>query len=393
MTTTIDSIDFFYLSLPQVQDTVDGTQDACLVRIRAGEYEGWGECEAAPLPTIASYVCPVSHSTCRPVQDSVLGQPFERLEDIPRIRDLVMRNSLNLLQAQHTVSGIDIALWDLAGKRFEEPVWKLLGEEKNHPKTPYASIMFQDSPFQTFQKAKEAVGQGFRAVKFGWGEFGKDMLEFDVEQINAAREGIGTDCYLMVDAGTIWGDDVEKARKRLKALKEAGVVWLEEPFFSGAFKAYRLLSTIANPVKLAGGEGCHNFHMAQNMIDSAGLGFVQINTGRVGGITAAAEVAKYADFRNVQYVNHTFTSQLALSASLQPFAGLPDHEVCEIPIEPSTLCRELTVDSLPMDSNGQVSAPDSPGLGIQMNLDAVRKYLLDVEIRVSGRLLYSTPEV
>ena len=365
MTTTIDSIDFFYLSLPQVQDTVDGTQDACLVRIRAGEYEGWGECEAAPLPTIASYVCPVSHSTCRPVQDSVLGQPFERLEDIPRIRDLVMRNSLNLLQAQHTVSGIDIALWDLAGKRFEEPVWKLLGEEKNHPKTPYASIMFQDSPFQTFQKAKEAVGQGFRAVKFGWGEFGKDMLEFDVEQINAAREGIGTDCYLMVDAGTIWGDDVEKARKRQKALKEAGVVWLEEPFFSGAFKAYRLLSTIADPVKLAGGEGCHNFHMAQNMIDSAGLGFVQINTGRVGGITAAAEVAKYADFRNVQYVNHTFTSQLALSASLQPFAGLPDHEVCEIPIEPSTLCRELTVDSLPMDSNGQVSAPDSPGLGIQ----------------------------
>lgn len=374
-------------------DIGDGSQDACLVRIRAGEYEGWGECESAPLPTIASYVCPMSHSACRPVRDSVLGQPFDRLEDIPRIRDLVMRNSLDLLQSQHTISGIDIALWDLAGKRFGEPVWKLLGEEKNYPKTPYASVLFQDTPLQTFQKAKEAVAKGFRAVKFGWGEFGKGMLEYDIEQINAAREGIGADCYLMVDAGTVWADDVEKARMRLKALKDARVVWLEEPFFSGAFKAYRSLATIAQPVKLAGGEGCHNFHMAQNMIDSAGLGFIQIDTGRVGGITAAAEVAKYADYKNIQFVNHTFTSQLALSASLQPFAGLSDHEVCEIPIEPSPLCRELTVNSLPMDSNGQVCAPDAPGLGVEVNLDSVRKYMLDVEIRVSGRLLYRTPEV
>ena len=113
----IESVDFFYLSMPQVLDIGDGSQDALLVRIRAGGYEGWGECEASPLTSIASYVCPMSHSACKPLKYSLEGKGINGVEDIQHISTSVHENSLDLLQADHTLSGIDIALWDLLGKK------------------------------------------------------------------------------------------------------------------------------------------------------------------------------------------------------------------------------------------------------------------------------------
>ncbi len=85
----IDSVDFYYLSMPQVLDIGDGSQDALLVRIAAGQHVGWGECECegAPLVSIASLVCPMSHSACKPVIASVLGQRIDNVSDIRRIGD------------------------------------------------------------------------------------------------------------------------------------------------------------------------------------------------------------------------------------------------------------------------------------------------------------------
>ena len=112
----IEAVDFYYLAMPEIRDIGDGSQDALLVRVQAGPYVGWGECEAAPLVSIASLVCPMSHSACKPVIASVLGQRLDDVADIARIGALVRANSADLLQADHTLSGIDIALWDLLGK-------------------------------------------------------------------------------------------------------------------------------------------------------------------------------------------------------------------------------------------------------------------------------------
>ncbi|HEY8448379.1 MAG TPA: mandelate racemase/muconate lactonizing enzyme family protein [Thermomicrobiales bacterium] len=392
MATRIEAVDFYYCSMPEVLDIGDGSQDLLLVRIQAGEYVGWGECEASPLTSIASFVCPMSHSACKPVRDSVLGQVIESPDDIRRIGDLVRANSLDLLQADHTLSGIDIALWDLLGKRLGEPVYTLLGYERAYPKTPYASVLFGDTPQETLEKAKRAREAGYRAAKFGWGPYGLGSVEADRDQVAAAREGLGPDGILLVDAGTVWKDDVEKGRARLAALKEFGATWLEEPFVSGALEAYATLAQESAPVKLAGGEGSHNVYMAKHMIDYAGIGYVQIDAGRIGGISPSYDVAQYAAQRDVTYVNHTFTTHLALAASIHPYAGLEDHVICEYPVEPKSLAVEVTRDHLERDANGQVSLPDRPGLGIEPDLDAVRRYLVDVEIRVGGKTIYQTPE-
>ncbi len=130
----VDAIDAFYLSMPKVEDIADGSQDMLLVKVSAGDYCGWGECEAAPLVSIASLVCPMSHSACRPVLDSVCGERIESGDDIARIVRQVRANSLDLLQAPHTLSGIEIALWDLLGKARQQPVYQLLGYEVGRTK-------------------------------------------------------------------------------------------------------------------------------------------------------------------------------------------------------------------------------------------------------------------
>ncbi len=388
----IEAVDFFYLAMPQILDIGDGSQDLLLVRVQAGPHVGWGECEASPLVTIASLICPMSHSACKPVRDGVLGQVLESPEDIARIADAVREQSLDLLQADHALSGIDIAMWDLIGKKLDTPVYQLLGDDRPVAKTPYASQLFGDTAEETFTKARRVREAGYTAAKFGWGPFGRGSVEADVAQVRAAREGLDDGGTLLIDAGTVWRD-VASARQRLDVLQECRVTFLEEPFPGGDFEAHRQLAGLAGQVKLAGGEGCHTAHQARQMIDHSGIGYIQIDAGRIGGITPARAVAVYARARGVAYVNHTFTSHLALSASLQPYAGSRDDTLCEYPVEPKPLAVEVTKNHLLPDANGEINVPERPGLGIDLDLEAARRYLLEVEITVSGRTLYRTPEL
>ena len=386
----IEAVDFFYLSLPLVRDVGDGSQDALLVRVQAGDWTGWGECEAAPLASIAAWCCPMSHSACKPVAASVLGQRLDDVEDIRRINRGVRANSFDLLQADHTLSGIDVALWDLLGRKLGEPAYRLLGYRQALPKTAYASQLFADDPAGTFARAQTVTRAGYRAAKFGWGPYGRGTVTQDAEQVRAAREGLGPDAILLADAGTVWGDDVAAAVARLPALRDCGALWLEEPFVSGALSTYRRLADLSAPVKLAAGEGCHNFHQAQNLIDVAGVDFVQIDTGRIGGITTAKKVADYAHAHGVTFVNHTFTTHLALSASLQPYAGLAGHDLCEYPADPSTLARDFTTPRLTPASDGCIRLPEEPGLGLEPDWPALKKYLVEVEIKVGGQVLFAS---
>lgn len=389
----VDAVDFYYCAMPEVLDIGDGSQDLLLVRVEADGYVGWGECEASPLTSIASFVAPMSHSACKPVRDSVLGQRIDDIDDIRRIGDLVRANSLDLLQADHTLSGIDMALWDLLGKRLQAPVWQLLGHQRVYPKRPYASQLFGDTPAETLALARQTAADGYTAAKFGWGPFGRGTAEEDAEHVRAAREGLGPDLTLLIDVGTVWVDDVERAGAIVDVLRECDVTWLEEPFVSGAFEAYRRLAELAAPVAMAAGEGSHDAWQARHMIDYAGIGYVQIDAGRIGGITPATDVARYARERGVTYVNHTFTSHLALSASLQPFAGHEEAEICEYPVAPKPLALAVTTGHLERDGEGMVHVPEAPGLGMEVDTEALRDYLVDIEITVNGEVLYRTPDL
>ncbi len=144
-------------------------------------------------------------------------------------------------------------------------------------------------------------------------------------------EGIGAEGTLLIDAGQIFGEDVDAAAARLPYLEGVQATWFEEPFNGSAYEAYGALAKRSKKVRLAGGEAAHNTFMAKHTIDYGGVGFIQIDCGRIGGIGPAKQIADYAVGKGVTYVNHTFTTHLALCASIQPFAGLKDHKICEYP--------------------------------------------------------------
>ena len=387
----IESVDFFYLAMPEITDAVDGSQDALLVRVRAGNWEGWGECEAAPLPCIAAYCCPPSHGVCKPVKTAVEGATIDSPEDIRRINAEVRRLGLDLLQTDHTLSGIDVALWDLLGRANEVPVYQLLGDRVAYPKLPYASVLLGATPEETYAKARTICAQGFRAAKFGWGPLGKGMVQEDVAQVRAAREGLGPEGILLLDAGVVWGDDPAPALARAEQFREFGLTWLEEPFRSDSLDAYRTLADLHPELPLAAGEGANNYAMARDLVRRGGIRYLQIDAGRIGGITTAYETRRLAEEAGITFVNHTFTSNLALSASLQPFVGVERFRLAEYPTEPSPLARDLTMEKIVPDADGMIRVPEAPGLGITPDLTILRQYLVPVRIEVGGHVLYETP--
>ena len=131
--------------------------------------------------------------------------------------------------------------------------------------------------------------------------------------------------------------------------------------------------------------------MAKNMIDFCWLGFIQIDSGIIGGIGSAKEVADYAVSRDVQFVNHTFTSHLAFVSSILPYCGYEDFIFCEYPVQLKPLAWDITTEHIQLNDDGQIEIPKTPGLGMKVDVDRIRPYLCDVTIEIDGKELYKTP--
>ena len=219
----IIAVDPFYLKMPQITDAADGTQDTLIVRIQTDEgITGWGECDASPLVSLAAYCCSMSHGNIINIRESLIGETLDSPNDVLRLHQKALRNGLDIQQIHHAYSGADIALWDIVGQKLGEPIYCLLQpQSQSHAKLPYASVLFGDTPEETYQIATQLREQGYRAAKFGWGPMGKFGEENDVALVRAAREGMGTDAQIMIDAGVVWGDDYETAyapRKTIRAV-------------------------------------------------------------------------------------------------------------------------------------------------------------------------------
>lgn len=318
-----------------------------------------------------------------PVSASVLGERLDGPNDVVRMSAAVAYNSMDLLQGRpHLVGRRDR---DVGSAR-------LLGYPKAYPKLPYASVLFGTIPEETRARAADIGRAGFCAAKFGWAPFGESLAS-DVRHIEAAREGLGRDGILLIDAGQIFGEDVEAAALGLDAMERNRVTFFEEPFHGSAYDAYRALGARMRTVRTAGREAAHNRFMAEHLMEYGRVGYIQIDCGRIGGLGPAKQVAYQAAKRGVTYVNHTFTSNLALSASPQPYAGLADHRICEYPTKLQPLARDLTLNHIAPDLNGEIVLPDAPGLGIEIDPEALTRFKVDLEIRVKGKTIFSTPSI
>ncbi|MFZ0215299.1 MAG: enolase C-terminal domain-like protein, partial [Candidatus Dormiibacterota bacterium] len=227
----ITDVEALMLRQPGDRDTsaADGSQDALVVRIHTDEgITGIGEVDSIPLVVKAVIEAPASHKIATGLRSLLLGQnPLE----IGRLWRRMYEGSLYFGRrgvVLHAISGLEIALWDIAGKAAGRPIHELLGGARRRRIRAYASTLMPESPAQVRHVVEAQREAGFGAVKLGWGPLGQDA-DLDVALVAAAREAGGSDFDLMIDIGKGW-TSARDAIGRVRRMAPSRPYWIEEPF-------------------------------------------------------------------------------------------------------------------------------------------------------------------
>jgi L-alanine-DL-glutamate epimerase-like enolase superfamily enzyme len=268
------------------------------------------------------------------------------------------------------MSGIDMALWDIKGKALGMPVWKLLGGGFHKQIRCYASSLFGSTPAATRDKAQRFRDMGFNAVKFGWAPMGGDERT-DIALVSEARRGLGDEADLMIDAGLVW--DAKTAIKRARAFGEYNIFWLEEPLKPDDYEGYRRLSEAAE-VRIAAGEEESSRLSYLDLMDRGKIDIVQVDLARCGGFTEGMKIASLAWDRGLSVANHGFTTYVNVAAALHWLNAVPNALICEFVAQEGTGLREVLTRQSFVAKEGMLSIPDEPGLGVELNEDAITKY-------------------
>ncbi|MBI2807850.1 MAG: mandelate racemase/muconate lactonizing enzyme family protein [Planctomycetes bacterium] len=366
----ITQVEAIHLRLPVVNERCDGSQDTLVVRVHTDAgFVGVGEVDSSPSVAKAIIDAPVSHKISRGLAECVLGQdPFEIDRLIHRMYEgsIFFGRQGAVIQA---ISGIEIALWDIVGKAVKRPVYQLLGGGFRKTFRAYASILFGNTPDETEQIACGLAGQGYKAVKFGWGPMGLSE-ESDIAHVRAARKGVGPAVELMVDAGLCW--DTATSIRRARQFGEFNLAWLEEPLHPDNLDGYRRLCESTPPMRIAAGEEICDVKEMVAMMD-AGIDVVQVDVTRVGGLARSKRMGWDAADRHRLAVNHSYKTGINIAASLHFVAALPNTHYFEYCVEQGDLRKYLTKQSFPV-IDGDISVPEEPGLGIDLNEEIVAKY-------------------
>jgi len=275
----------------------------------------------------------------------------------------------------HTISGIDIALWDILGKALGQPVGRLLGGTYRNRVKPYCSLLMEE-PDAMRSTLEQYRAQGFRAFKIGWGPFGRrDNRKLDEAIVRAAREGVGQDSQLFVDAGgsdAYWPNGLRWAINTSQMLAAYNVGWFEEALKPDAIDDFCELRR-QSPIPIAGGEVLTRRQSFTPWLQRGAFDIVQPDATKVGGISEQRRIAWMAEEFGVKYIGHGWNTALGVAADLQLAAALPHVDVVEF-IGGSPYVDGILTEPFKLDSEGYLEIPMKPGLGIELDQAKVSRY-------------------
>ena len=273
--------------------------------------------------------------------------------------------------AIQAISAIDIALWDIMGKAFQQPVCVLLGAKWREKVRAYGSTLFRPTPEAMREAVRHYVGEGFTAVKFGWGVFGRDAGH-DVRLVEAARAELGDGLDLLVDPGWFVERTPKEAIQLVRSIEEFRPYFVEDLLHPEDYDGYRRLAEAVD-TRIACGEQEATEYGFRTLIEQGRVDVVQPDLTRCGGFTAARKIAHMADMANVLVIPHSWSSDLLTAASLHYCAFLRRAPFVEFSTSQGVLSRELVRDPLRM-TDGHLHVPDGPGLGVEVNERVIEQY-------------------
>ena len=273
----------------------------------------------------------------------------------------------------HTISGIDIALWDIFGQICGQPIGRLLGGSYRGRVKAYASILME-APERMREQTAFYRAQGFRAIKIGWGPFGRVSARMDENIVRAARDGAGENCLLMVDAGgsdAFWPNGLNWAINAAAMLHDHGVTWFEEALRPDAIDDFRALRERSR-VPIATGECLTRRQTFLPWFERRALDIVQPDATKVGGISEQIQIARMANAFGVKYVGHGWNTAIGLAADLHLASAVPTADLVEY-IGGSPYVDDITRGGWSLDAEGMLAIPELPGLGVTLDRDSLRE--------------------
>jgi L-alanine-DL-glutamate epimerase-like enolase superfamily enzyme len=217
--------------------------------------------------------------------------------------------------------------------------------------------------------------QGFRAFKIGWGPFGRVSDRKDQEIVAAAREAVGPECRLMVDAGgsdAFWYQGYKWALRTADMLARYDVYWFEEPLRPDNLRDFVTLRENA-VVRITGGEVLTRRESFTPFLTQGAFDIVQPDVTKVGGITESRRIAWMAQEHGVQLIPHGWNTAVGLATDLQLASAFVDTDLVEY-IGGSPYVDELISGGWRLDGEGYLAIPDGPGLGVELDRSALRRY-------------------
>ena len=370
------------------RDATSSNQDDIVVEVHTDEgITGIGETDLNAWVARACIEAPGMHT-----MDLGLGQTLVGMDPLDPVAvwdSLYMGTAMTGRRGAvvHALGALDMALWDICGKAAGVPTWQLLGEPAHDFFAPYASLLpnrgdsWDDFSQALVDQAAWAQRLGFRAAKLEilvTGPYAHSGLrepdERMVEIVAGVRRAVGPDFTIMVDVAYAW-DSVERALAVIESWAEYDIFFVETPLWADDLEGYAELAR-RSPIKIAAGEWLATRYEFLDLMDRGLIDVAQPDVGRVGGLTEARRVCDLAAERGRLVVPHGWKTGITIAATAHLAAvtpHMPFFEFVPQSVAESALRRELVVDELEL-VDGLLALPQKPGLGIELNREALERF-------------------
>lgn len=271
--------------------------------------------------------------------------------------------------AMSALGGVDMALWDLRGKREGKPVYQLLGAQRDAVPAYASGLLWKDDPKELGEEAKRHLANGFRAMKTRLGR----NYEYDSEALRVFREVLTGKARLHVDGNGRYS--LEQARRMLPEFQQTDIFWLEEPFMPEDIDNYLALKPELGAIPMAAGENEFGLQGFRELIDRGMVDIVQPDCCRVGGISESRRVGEMAARAGLRVAPHTWSDAVTLVGNMHVVASLPNAICVEVDQTGNPFIDDLLTEKLVV-SDGAIQLPQAPGLGIELDEEVVERYTI-----------------